>query len=255
LSRERPIVGITTSYPDTERGRAAVAPYVAAVARAGGAPLVLPNDAARVDEILAGCAAIVLSGGGDVAVERYGGRPHEAVRAVPPERDEFEIALVRATRARAVPTLCICRGLEVANVAFGGGLVEHLPDILGPDRLLEHAQVDASGLDRDDYAPGHVVSLDPNGTLARLVGRDAFETNSMHHQAVDPRRVGEGFRVGGETPDGVVEALEPTFAHPFFVAVQWHPEELWSPERGREDPVAIGLFAGLIRAAAESQAK
>jgi gamma-glutamyl-gamma-aminobutyrate hydrolase PuuD len=97
-------------------------------------------------------------------------------------------------------------------------------------------------LERTEHAPEHVVTLEPQSALARLVGATAFATNSLHHQAV--REPAPALRVAGRTPDGVIEALDANFAHPFFFMVQWHPEELVG------DPVSSALFEGLVRAAA-----
>ncbi len=247
---EKPVVGITTRTAHGPDGawHKNVAPYVRAVERAGGEVRVPANDVASVDAVLAECDALVLSGGGDVDPVHYGAVRHAETEPPNPARDAFEIALVRAARERRVPVLCICRGLQVANVAFGGTLVQHVPDVLGSGAAIEHSQVAVYALNREEYAPGHVVRLRPESKLARLLGRTEFASNSMHHQAVD--RVAPGFTVAGTTPDGIVEALDATFEHPYFVAVQWHPEAL--PE---SDEVSARLFAGLVAAACAEPAK
>ena len=245
-----PVVGITTRIARAPDGswHPNVAPYVRAVERAGGVARVLANDATTVPAALAACDALVLSGGGDVDPACYGAERHPHTESPNAARDAFEIALVRAARDRPVPVLCICRGLQVANVALGGTLVQHLPDVLGPDAAIEHSQTEVYALNREEYAPGHIVRLRPESTLARLLGRSEFATNSMHHQAVE--RLASGFAVAGTTDDGVIEALDATFDHPFFVAVQWHPEALPA-----DDPVSARLFAGLIEAARGALAK
>jgi len=203
-----------------------VLPYVHAVERAGAAAVLLENDLHDLDELLSTLDGVVIGGGVDVDPARYGGRSEHSnkARAYRPERDEFEIALAAATRELQVPTLCVCRGLQVANVAFGGTLVEDVRDELGARYTIEHRQVHESGLDRADYAPGHDVAVEPDSTLARVLGTSSLVTNSMHHQAL--RAVADAFRVVARTPDGVIEGVDATFEHPFFVAVQWHPEEL-----------------------------
>ncbi|GAC1300866.1 MAG: gamma-glutamyl-gamma-aminobutyrate hydrolase family protein [Vulcanimicrobiaceae bacterium] len=222
-------------------------PYLRAVERAGGEPVMLANAPHEIDAQLAALDGVLLSGGVDVDVARYGGRPghsrseREFYRT---DRDDFELALARATRARDVPTLCICRGLQVANVAFGGTLVEDVRDELGARYTIEHRQTDENGVDRSAYAPDHTVTVTPGSALAGLVGRTAFETNSMHHQAV--RAVGTGLVAVGRTSDGVIEALEATFPHRFFFAVQWHPE-------ASDDRVSAALFGGLVAAAAAAR--
>jgi len=244
VSGTRVSIGITSSHPERPDGvvHPDVAPYVQAVERAGGAAVLLQNDLEGVDELLATLGGIVLSGGVDVDPARYGGRTIHARSQqgrYRPDRDAFEAALVTAARERGVATLCICRGMQIANVAFGGTLVEDLREDLAGRYVIEHRQTTDAGLDRADYAPQHDVVLDPGSALARLVGSASFATNSMHHQAV--RALGEGLVAVGSTRDGVLEALDATFATPFFHAVQWHPEEL-------EDSRTRALFEGLVRA-------
>jgi putative glutamine amidotransferase len=239
-------IGITASNTHDERGRmhADIEPYVAAVRHFGGEPVLLGNDPAGLDAMLATLGGVVVSGGVDVDPRRYGGRlEHGRSEAgkYRADRDAFETALVRATRERGIPTLGICRGLQVANVAFGGTLVEDLRDEFGDAYALEHRQTTDLGLDRTDHAPGHDVAVVPGSRLAGLLGTTPFLANSMHHQAV--RALGDGLVAVAHTPDGVVEAAEAAFPHPFFFAVQWHPEELLA------DAATAALFGGLIAAA------
>jgi putative glutamine amidotransferase len=235
----RPRIAITSSAPESPEGENA--PYLAALRRAGGEPVLVSNDAARLDEILASVRGVVLSGGVDVDVARYGGNPsHSRAQRYRCDRDEFEIALARATRERGVPTLAICRGLQVANVAFGGTLVEDLRDDLDSRYVIEHRQTYESGLDRADYAHDHDVRVVPESALARIVRKTTFRTNSMHHQAL--RALGDGFVAVAHTHDGVIEAVDATFRHPYYVGVQWHPEEL-------DDEPSARLFRALIDAA------
>ena len=241
-----PRLGITASVPFAADGSPGVdvLPYVRAVERSGGRAVLFPNDLERVEALLAGVDGIVLSGGADVAVERYGGQRFPEVQPPRLERDAFELALVPLLRERAIPVLFVCRGLQLLNVAFGGTLVEDLPRELGADYRLHHQQVREDGQERTEIAPEHVVALDAQSTLARLLGTRSFATNSMHHQAV--RAVAPGLRAAGRTGDGVIEVLEAEFPHPFFYAVQWHPEEL------EHDAVSRKLFGGLVRAAREA---
>lgn len=262
-SPRKPRIGITYSYKPEEAGQINdnVAAYVRAVEEAGGEPVLLLNEVERVDEYLAarvqrstqsndGRSAgasrgavdgLILSGGIDVDPKRYGQPKHTKTQIASAAREEFEIELVRAARDRWLPSLCICRGLQVANVAFGGTLIQDLPSEFG-DRYdgLHHQQVKEDGCERDDVLPGHEVQVAENSALARLVGTTRFAANSMHHQAV--RTVAPDLRAVAWTPDGVIEALDATFEHPFFFAVQWHPEEL------DDDPVSRALFGGLIAA-------
>ncbi len=240
-----PRVGITSSNAYDSSGAIDdhVLPYVRAVQRYGGAPVLLANETADLEDLLETLQAVLITGGVDVDPRLYGGRLEHArseagkYRA---ERDAFESALLRATRDRGIPTLGICRGLQIANVAFGGTLIEDLREERGDGYTIEHRQTNELGLDRTEHAPGHEIALDPRSRLAALLGTAPFPANSMHHQAV--RDVGEGLAVVGRTADGVIEAAEATFAHPFFFAVQWHPEELL------EDAASAALFGGLILA-------
>ena len=240
-----PVVGITASNAYAPDGSydEHVAPYVRAVERTRAIPRVLPNDEARAAELLGDVDALVLSGGVDVDPRRYGGRLEHArsqAARYHPVRDAFEIALARAARERGTPTLAICRGLQVVNVAFGGTLVEDIYEEFGAASDLDHRQTDNAGVERSDYAEGHLIRLDPASALARLLGTAEFPANSLHHQAV--RRVGDGLAAVGHTRDGVIEALEATGNHPFFIAVQWHPEEL------PDDAISLRLFAALTAA-------
>lgn len=219
-------------------------PYVRAVMRAGGEPVLLLNDEANVDELLATLDGVVLTGGVDVEPARYGGNPGHSRAATGryrPDRDGFEIALVSGARELRVPALCICRGLQVANVAFGGTLIEDVRDELGERYTINHRQTYENGQDRSDYAPGHDVAVAGESAFARLLGATSFPTNSMHHQAL--RRLGEGLRAVAATADGVVEAFETEEEQPFFFGVQWHPEE--QPA----DPVSERLFSALTQRA------
>ncbi len=243
-----PLIAITATHVSHDADlHPDVVPYTRAIERAGAAWTVVPNDAASVDTLLGRVDGLLVTGGVDVDPARYGGRAIHArseAGSYSAARDAFEIALVRAARDRGVPVLGICRGLQVINVAFGGTLIEDVREELGARYTIEHRQTYDSGLDRADYAPGHDVDVDARSAFARLAGTTRFVTNSMHHQAV--RRVGDGLRAVGHTPDGVVEVLDATFPHPFFHAVQWHPEELTS------DAVSARLFGGLIAASARA---
>ena len=235
----KPRIGLTSS--------GARSAYVRAIEKYGGVAIPLESDAAGIDRAIACVDGIVLTGGVDVDPARYGGNPEHS-RSERDEysaaRDGFEIALASRVRDRGIPTLGICRGLQVINVAFGGTLIEDLVDEFGDASPIDHRQTSVAGVERTDYA--HDVVVAPGSALARLVGAERFATNSMHHQAV--RDVGDGLVVVGRATDGIVEAVDAVFAHPFFFAVQWHPEEL-------DDAMSGALFGGLIDAASAAQSK
>jgi putative glutamine amidotransferase len=163
---------------------------------------------------------LLVTGGGDVDPAMYGGDIVSA-EGVDPSRDAFESALLRDVRDRALPTLCICRGLQIANVAFGGTLIPDLPAKFGSDPQVHHQVRDLSGVKRG-VLPGHIVDVAAGSALERIVGTHSFATGGRHHQAVD--RCADDLHVVASTRDGVVEALEANFSSPFWLAVQWHPE-------------------------------
>jgi len=222
--------------------RIAIAPcrkmpdYVESVRLAGGDPWEIGRDVDSAKAVVASCAGLVLTGGADVAPERYGERRHPTVTGVDPARDAYEIALVRAALAAGLPLLAICRGLQVMNVAAGGSLVQDIPSQFGTS--VRH-QV-ASPKD----AIAHDIAVGPGSRLAALMGTAVaggrLSVNSRHHQAV--RRAADGFVVTADAPDGVIEALELPQAR-FCVGVQWHPENFV------ESGTFLPLFAGLIAAA------
>ena len=247
----KPRIGLTSTHAFAADGspHRGVVAYVRAIEKYGGEAILLENDASNVERAIARVDGVVLTGGVDVDPIRYGGNPEHSrnerdeYRA---ERDDFEIALARRIRDRGIPTLGICRGLQIVNVAFGGTLIEDLADELGDASPIDHRQTNVAGIERTDYASGHDVEVTLGSALARLVGAQKFATNSIHHQAI--RDVGDGLVVVGRTSDGVVEAVDAVLAHPFFFAVQWHPEEL-------DDAVSQALFAGLIAAASMARAE
>jgi len=187
--------------------------YVDAVRRAGAVPIVFPPGEPDPGRLLETVSALIVSGGGDINPNAYGGRPHETVYSVCEERDAFEFALTRAALADTrVPMLCICRGLQVLNVVCGGTLHVHLPEHYG-ERVAHRL------LPRDTSM--HAVQIDPDSRLARILGRTEAQVRSWHHQAID--RIGDGLRAVAWAEDGVIEAVEHV-EHPWCIGVQWHPE-------------------------------
>ena len=223
MSQSRPVIGITTPVTRASWGvwdqSAAVLPgaYLTAVQRAGGLALLLAPDpyvAEDPDDLLDRLDGLVLSGGNDVDPAVYGADPHPETRGTMRERDEFEVALARAAVARDLPVLGVCRGMQILNIAFGGTLIQHLPDVYGHE---EHRRVPGSF----DGADHGVRLLD--GTLAqRVTGEAEHVTKSHHHQGVDA--IGDGLVVSGTSAvDELVEAIELPERR-FVLGVQWHPE-------------------------------
>jgi putative glutamine amidotransferase len=228
-----PRIGITT-YGRHGDGRLEgrfhlPAKYVDSVRRAGGLPVLLPPGEEDLDGVLALVDALVLTGGPDVEPALYGGSAHPQVYGVDPERDRMELELVRAAVRGDVPTLGICRGCQVINVALGGTLIEHLPDVVGENVLHR-------GPDRD-YVP-HRVHVETTSKLAAVLGTPITHPASSHHQAI--RRPAQGLAVVARAPDGTIEAVEMP-RHPWLVAVQWHPEQT-----SATDPTQQRLFDALV---------
>jgi len=209
--------------------------YVSALRRAGVRPVILPgHDPAAPEEVLAPLAGLVLAGGGDIDPGRYGADRHPAVYGVDPERDGTEAELTTAALDLGIPTLAICRGLQVLNVLLGGTLEQHLPDRLGTAHGDPAARRSAS----------HPVRVEPGSRLARAVGEAGLERcTSHHHQGV--ATLGEGLVPVGWSPDGLVEALEPGDPRPWFVAVQWHPEATAADDPGQQS--LFDAFADEVR--------
>jgi putative glutamine amidotransferase len=210
--------------------------YVRAVQAADAIPVVLPPlSPADAPELIGRLDGLVLSGGPDLAPEAYGARAHAELGVTEPGLDAFEYAVASEAVRRRLPLLGICRGAQAINVARGGTLHQHLPDVVGEQ--IGHRQED------DGRRPTHEVELLKGCRLAVLAGATRIEVNSFHHQAVD--RLGSGLRACGWAPDGTIEALE-DLSLPFLLAVQWHAETLV------ELPGQLELFRELVAAAGAS---
>jgi putative glutamine amidotransferase len=201
------------------------ADYGKSVAMAGGLPVELTRNADPV-EMVSHLDGLVLSGGADINPQRYGAEPDPNLGKTEDDRDEWELALLAAARAKDIPVLGICRGFQLINVAFGGTLNQHVE----LDDGAGHPQWDVDG-----HETTHHVSIAPNTTLFDLLGAE-LAVNSLHHQTL--QRVGDGLVVTAHASDGVVEGIETPNGK--ILAVQWHPELLPAP-----DPT----FNWLVRAA------
>lgn len=234
-----PVIGLTTYLEQSQTGvwdvRAAFLPhsYFEAVTRAGGIAVLLPPQpvspviAARVLDALDG---LIITGGKDVDPARYGQAAHPATDEPRPDRDAWEDELLRQAIDRGLPFLGICRGAQMLNIALGGTLHQHLPDVVGNTTY----QAGGGVFNVVD------VEVEPESRLHGILDKQAgIAVPVYHHQSID--RVADGLVVTARTADGIVQAVEFTEV-PFGVAVQWHPEQT------AED---IRLFAGLVDAARE----
>jgi putative glutamine amidotransferase len=235
-SGRAPVVGLTTYLERAKQGvwdvRASFLPqqYFEAVTASGAAAVLLPPQArpeAAAASVLDGLDGLILTGGLDVQPELYGAKRHPLTDPARPDRDAWELALLRGARARGIPVFGICRGLQLINVAFGGTLHQHLPEALGTERYRIGGGVFAE----------NTATVIEGTRLAGMLGAGAVAVHSYHHQGVD--ELGAGLRVSAHTDDGLVQGFELP-GDEYLVAVQWHPEENSADRR---------LFLGLVAAA------
>ena len=223
-----PIIGITT-WPrpvdllgTPQHNQTVPTSYVSSVRRAGGTPVLLPvapDDA--VDDLLDAVDGVVLTGGGDLEPARYDAEIAPETDRVDPDRDRFDLTVTARVLDRHTPTLAICRGMQILNVAAGGTLCQHVPAHTRLDRPKDTA---------------HEIDVVEGTRLAAVLGPGRFRVNSLHHQGIE--RVGDGLVVSATADDGLVEGLEPADDH--LLAVQWHPELL------RTRPEHLALFEDLV---------
>lgn len=232
----KPIIGIGSDVHVTpgKRDRAfAYLTYTEAVRRAGAIPLLIPPQPENADELMDALDGVLLAGGFDADPALYGEEAHPAVEPMDPRRQSNDLALAEAARKRGVPTLGICLGLQVMNVAAGGTLIQDIES--QHDTGISHASVP------EDRAR-HEVIVEAGTRLAGVLNPGEYTVNSSHHQAI--RNVGDGLRVNAHAPDGIIEGVEDP-RHPFYMGVQWHPEDMPG------EPSASMLFARFIAAALE----
>jgi putative glutamine amidotransferase len=228
----RPLIGISTRALDKDGRYALAARYVTCITKAGGDPVLLPPEGIEVASLLARMDGLVLSGGGDISSDLYGGLPHHETYGVDINRDRTEILAVKYAIEYKLPLLGICRGIQIMNVALGGTLIEHIPDLMGED--VRHRLPD----DKESF---HSVKLTPHSLTAQIFGVADMDVLSFHHQAI--RETAASLKETAVAPDGIIEAVERT-DHPFFIGVQWHPE------LSDSDPIQQKLFSAFIEAAA-----
>jgi putative glutamine amidotransferase len=233
-----PLIGVSTSITvgkNPERAYVNSA-YLHAIQQAGGVPVALPPQlsAASLERIAKELGGLLLTGGGDVDPARFGEAPHPTVYEVAPARDTLETSAVQIALDRRLPILAVCRGIQVLNVALGGSLYQDVGT--DPGTELRHSQQEP----RDQ--PTHKVTVEPRSRLARVLGTDEIEVNSLHHQAV--KALGRGLVAVAWAPDQIIEGVELADPSRFVLGVEWHPEELV----GHSEP-ARRLFAALVAAA------
>jgi putative glutamine amidotransferase len=235
----KPVIGIS---PSIEHGRRRgdayflYTSYVEEMSRAGAVPFILPFARSREEarEILAHVDGVLLTGGDDLDPTLYGQTTRHADRIGSRMRAESDLHYARESLERLKAVLGVCLGVQVMNVAFGGTLLQFIPeDVPG---AAPHEDAEAATED----APQHPVRIEPGSLLLRLLGTETAVVSSFHHQAV--AKVAPGFRVAARSPEGVIEAIERE-DHPFYLGVQWHPERMPAA------PITERLFRGFIGAA------
>ena len=248
-SRPRPVIGVTTTFEPNGRvperlHSALLAGYSDAVYAAGGLPLALlappEPDSRQIDQLLARCDGLLLSGGDDLPPTVYGQPAHPATRPMHARRARFELLVCQRADALGLPMLGTCLGHQLLHVARGGRLWQDLAALELTPRVRHHLEIDENTF--------HHVRVVPDSLLARVLGADRLETNSRHHQAVDPQQPGRDLRAVALADDGVIEASEDPRPGRFVLAVQWHPEDLID----RREHLA--LFAALVEAAQQRRA-
>ncbi|WP_437661163.1 gamma-glutamyl-gamma-aminobutyrate hydrolase family protein [Sorangium sp. So ce1182] len=234
-----PLVGIAT-HGRSDRGSFELpCEYVEAIRCAGGLAVLLPPGLEEAEQILCRVDALMLIGGGDVDGTLYGVDAGASLEAVDELRDASELELVRHALSADIPTLGICRGAQVINVALGGTLHPHLPDVFG--RSVSHR-------DESGEATRHAVELDPRSELNSILGTQVCEPVSWHHQCIDA--LAHGLSPAAWSPDGVLEAFAGSSQHRWLYGVQWHPELTCATDGAQRR-----LFGALVDAARRRPAR
>jgi putative glutamine amidotransferase len=204
--------------------------YVNSIRAAGGRPVLLPpgGDAAEADATVAVLDGVVIAGGGDIDPATYGVARHPRTGVSTPDRDAWELAIADVAIRTDVPLLGICRGMQVLNVACGGTLHQHIPDLVGHE---------AHSGSEEGYGMHQVRVISGTTVQSILPGGEYFEVRTHHHQAID--RLGDGLITVGWADDGIIEAVEAATPGGFLLGVQWHPEQ-------GDD---VRLFTALVAAA------
>jgi putative glutamine amidotransferase len=231
-----PTIGITTYHTNanwrgwSEQGAMLPWTYVTAIRDNGGRPVLLPpgGDAAEAEATVEVLDAVVIAGGGDIDPAIYGAARHPKTEVTAPDRDAWELAIAESAIRMGVPLLGICRGMQMLNVACGGTLHQHVPDLVGHSDHVGNVLGFGS----------HKVRVTSGRTVTHILpGGEYFEVPTHHHQAVD--KLGDGLTAVAWADDGIIEAVEAISPHDFIVGVQWHPEQGSDPR----------LFSALVAAA------
>ncbi len=243
----RPVIGVTNSFnPNQEEPERLqshlLAGYSDGIYAGGGLPCAIPvpseSDATLFDEIISRCDGLMFTGGYDLRPDHFGQQLHARTHLMHPRRDRFELELFRRADARRLPIFGICLGHQVAHVARGGRLIQHVDDLGLSPTVCHHRPNEENAF--------HDVRIEPDSGLARIVGRTRLEVASRHHQIVDHEHPGRGLRTTAASADGAIEASEDCDGR-FLLTVQWHPEDLLDRKEH------LDLFAALVDEAGRSR--
>jgi|HubBroStandDraft_5_1064220.scaffolds.fasta_scaffold14416_5 putative glutamine amidotransferase len=219
--------------------------YITAVRDGAHAlPLLVPvlSPPIPVDELVASVDGFLFTGSpSNVSPKLYGGTaPREGVMQ-DERRDDTAIPLLKAAIAAGKPVLCVCRGFQELNVAFGGTLYQHIQEIPG---RMDHREDTGAPLETQ-YAPVHAVQIEPGCLFADIVGAGSFQVNSLHSQGID--KLAPALHADAVAPDGQIEAVSMPSAKGFLLGVQWHPEWHWS-----QDELSRAIFGAFAESLQEA---
>ncbi len=232
----KPLIGISTSEDNKESMLSHQ--YVKAVTNAGGIPVVLPNivEHNSLESLVELLDGLLLSGGGDIDPTLFGEEPHPKLGLIRPNRDKFEMHMIKEFLIRDKPILAICRGCQILNIAVGGDMFQDIYSQINKD-LLQHTQL----------APmthgSHYVHVKDGSLLHQITDMLKFKVNSYHHQA--NRKVAANFQLSATASDGIIEAIE-SKVHSFVLGLQWHPEGMLP--NGDNDNYAHVIFESFLQA-------
>ena len=244
-----PVIGITCSMEYNQKGRRYPTAYAfdflkrcyyEAVERSGGIPILLPNTTKvnNVYSLLRLLDGLLISGGNDVDPVFYGEKKEARNLNITPERDVFELSLVRKATTGKIPMLAICRGMQLLNVAFDGSLYQ---DFSTERNFCDHT-LEGSTI----YKKRHAISIQEGSKLFGIIQKKRIVVNTSHHQMV--KKVGKGLvATAWSEEDGVIEAIE-TEDNRFLLGVQWHPELM-------TDKISKVLFDSLVQSARKYKLK
>ena len=253
MSKSKPVIGIPACRREIapHMWNAVQEKYINAVATAaGGLPLLIPTLGAGLDlgTLLGTVDGLFFTGSpSNVEPHHFGGPPSDPGTLHDPHRDATTLPVMRAALAAGVPVFAVCRGFQEMNVVLGGTLHQKVQEVPG---LMDHREDKAAALD-DQYGPAHTVQVEPGGVLARVLGVESLEVNSLHSQGIE--RLGKGLRVEARAPDGLVEAFSVAGSTAFALAVQWHPE--WQVMKNPHSRALFAAFGEACREAAGRSSK